>query len=304
MKRSIGHYLGLHRQNLFDALRRVISPGNLLTVFVIAIALALPAGLGVLLNNVRALSASWEGAADFTVYLADQVTEPAARELAERVGQRADVAQVLVITRDEALAEFRRHSGFGEALDALPDNPLPHLLVVRPATTPEADVEALAAALDALPETELVQIDTTWVNRLRAMLGLARRIVDVAAILLGLAVTLVIGNTIRLEIHNRRQEIEVTKLVGASDAFVRRPFLYLGLLYGLIGAAVAAALVEVAMLGIGAPVRALAMLYGSGFRLAGLSLAETGLLLAAGAGLGWAGAGFAAARRLRAIEPR
>jgi cell division transport system permease protein len=302
MRRRIEHYLQLHWRNLRDAVRRALAPGNLLTVFVIAIALALPTGLRVLLNNARVLAASWEGAADFTVYLEPEIDEAAAHGLAREIEARTDVAQVTVISRAAALEEFRQHSGFGEALDALRDNPLPNLLVVRPTDT-QTDVASLAAELDALPTTALVQIDTAWVSRLRAMLTLARRIVDLAAGLLCLAVALVIGNTIRLEIQNRRQEIEVTKLVGGSDAFVRRPFLYLGLIYGLAGGLLAALLIELALVAIGPPARALAQLYGSNFGLAGLSLSEIGILLGGGAALGWAGAGFETARRLRAIEP-
>jgi cell division transport system permease protein len=127
---------------------------------------------------------------------------------------------------------------------------------------------------------------------------------DFATVLLALAVAIVIGNTIRLEINNRSVEIEVTKLVGGTDAFIRRPFLYLGLCYGLAGAVVALAVVAVALLLLGPPVRAVAALYGSGFNLTGLSLRESGILLAGGAVLGWAGAGLAAARHLRAIEPK
>jgi cell division transport system permease protein len=156
----------------------------------------------------------------------------------------------------------------------------------------------------ALPETDLVQVDTAWVSRLRAMLTLAERLVDFATVLLGLAVAIVVGNTIRLEINNRSVEIEVTKLVGATDAFIRRPFLYLGLCYGFAGAVVALAVVALGLLLLGPPVRELAALYGSSFALAGLTLRESGILLLTGAFLGWAGAGLAAARHLRAIEPK
>jgi cell division transport system permease protein len=149
-----------------------------------------------------------------------------------------------------------------------------------------------------------VQVDTAWVTRLRAMLALAGRLVDFATVLLALAVAIVVGNTIRLEINNRSVEIEVTKLVGGTDAFIRRPFLYLGLCYGLAGALVALGIVGLGLLLLGPPVRAVAALYGSSFSLAGLSLPESGLMLLGGAFLGWAGAGLAAARHLRAIEPK
>ena len=127
---------------------------------------------------------------------------------------------------------------------------------------------------------------------------------DFATVLLGLAVAIVIGNTIRLEINNRSVEIEVTKLVGGTDAFIRRPFLYLGLCYGLAGAILALVVIALGLLLLGPPVRAVAELYGSGFTLEGLSLRESGILLAGGAFLGWAGAGMAAARHIRAIEPK
>jgi cell division transport system permease protein len=303
---TIRHYFGLHRANFVGALRRLASQpfASLLTVLVIATALALPAGLRVAVNNADAVSDSWQGAADFTVYLKLDVSDEAARRTAHSIEQRNDVARVTVIDRDAALAEFRARSGFGEALDALGGNPLPHTLVVSPASGIASDVEALAKAVAALPETDLVQVDTAWVARLRAMLALADRLVDFATVLLGLAVAIVIGNTIRLEINNRSVEIEVTKLVGGTDGFIRRPFLYLGLCYGVAGALLALAIVALALVLLRPPVRALAELYGSSFALAGLSLRESGALLLGGGLLGWAGAGLAAARHLRAIEPK
>jgi cell division transport system permease protein len=303
---ALRHWLGLHRSNLVGALARIAGQpfASLLTILVIATALALPAGLRVAVNNADVLSDSWQSAADFTVYLKIDVSEEAARRTARAIQERDDVAGVTVIDRDAALAEFRARSGFGEALDALDANPLPHTLVVHPASGIASDVEALASAMAALPEAELVQVDTAWVERLRAMLALAARLVDFATVLLGLAVAIIVGNTIRLEINNRSVEIEVTKLVGGTDGFIRRPFLYLGLCYGLAGALVALLVVGVGLLLLGAPVRAVAALYGSGFTLTRLSLSESGVLLLGGAVLGWAGAGLAAARHLKAIEPK
>ena len=303
---ALRHYFGMHRANLVGAIKRLAGQpfASLLTILVIATALALPAGLRVAVNNADEVSNSWQGAADFTVYLKLDVSEEAARRIAHALEARPDVASVTFIDRNAALAEFRARSGFGEALDALGGNPLPHTLVVSPGSGVATDVEALAKAIGTLPETDLVQVDTAWVARLRAMLALADRLVDFATVLLALAVSIVIGNTIRLEINNRSVEIEVTKLVGGTDGFIRRPFLYLGLCYGLAGAVVALAIIAVALLLLGPPVRALAALYGSGFSLAGLSLRESGVLLGGGALLGWAGAGLAAARHLRAIEPK
>lgn len=301
---AIARYLTLHVENLTGAVARVAQRplGSLMTILVIAIALVVPAGLRVMVDNARALSGTWQGAADFTVYLEMAVDEPAAEGIAQQIGQRNDVERAELLNRSDALVEFRAWSGFGEALDLLDENPLPHAIVVRPAGT-GADLDQLVQDLDALEETALVQLDTEWLERLRAILELARRVVDVTTVLLGLAVIVVIGNTIRLEIGSRREEIEIIKLVGGSDGYIRRPFLYLGLCYG-VGAGILAALIIVLGLGlVASPARALMELYGSNYRPAGLSLADTAWLLGVGGFLGWAGAGIAVARHLRDIEP-
>ena len=188
---ALRHYLLLHRQNLVDALRRLARQplASLLTVLVIAIALALPTGLRVLVNNAGALSQSWQGAADFAVYLKLDASADTAARVAKAIEARDDVASVTLIDRAKALAEFRAESGFGEALDALEGNPLPYTLVVRPMSAVATDVEAVAAAIRSMPEAELVQLDTAWVMRLRAMLALVGRIVDLATVLLAIAVT-------------------------------------------------------------------------------------------------------------------
>jgi cell division transport system permease protein len=215
------------------------------------------------------------------------------------------VSSVDLITAEEARKEFRRDSGFGATIDALNDNPLPHTLVVRPA--PEfiasTNLDTLAADLRALPSIEIVQLDTAWVNRLNAILDAVRRALALTAGLLALGVMVIIGNTIRLDIQNRRAEIEVTKLVGGSDAFVRRPFLYNGIWYGL-GGAVTAWIITLAVTGLlREPIGRIAGLYGSAFQLGGLGLQATLLLLGSGIVLGWLGSYVAATRHLRAIEP-
>jgi cell division transport system permease protein len=299
-------YLGLHRDNLLDAVRRLRRQpfATLLTVLVIAIALALPAGLRVLVSNLGNLSDGWQSAADFTVYFKLEVPTDRARALAREIASRPDVASVQFVDRGTALEDFRAHSGFGTALDALEGNPLPDALVVRPASGAAGDVEGIAATIRKLPETDLVQLDTQWVARLRALLALGVRVVGLATVLLGLAVAILIGNTIRLEIQNRSAEIEVTKLVGGTDGFIRRPFLYLGLCYGLGGAILAYLLILVTLAILRPSVGALATLYHSQFALAGLSWRDAGVLVGGGALLGWAGAWLAAARHLRAVEPR
>lgn len=302
---SIARYFSAHSQNLVGALGRISRQplGSSMTIAVIAIALALPSGLHVMVNNVRILSGSLESAVDFTVYLDMSVDEESAQVLARDVEARPDVNRAVLIDRAQALADFRAYSGFGEALDTLEENPLPHALVVRPAGGTQGDVEALARDLDEMQQTALVQLDTAWVERLRSLAELANRAVGIATVLLSLAVVVVIGNTIRLEINNRREEIEVIKLVGGSDGYVRRPFLYLGLCYGLGGGIVAAITTAVGLGLISAPARSLAQLYDSGYRLVGLSAGQTVLLLGGGAILGWAGAVIATARHLRDVDP-
>lgn len=302
---SIARYFSAHSQNLVGALGRISRQplGSSMTIAVIAIALALPSGLHVMVNNVRILSGSLESAVDFTVYLDMSVDEESAQVLARDVEARPDVNRAVLIDRAQALVDFRAYSGFGEALDALEENPLPHALVVRPAGGTQGDVEALARDLDEMQQTALVQLDTAWVERLRSLAELANRAVGIATVLLSLAVVVVIGNTIRLEINNRREEIEVIKLVGGSDGYVRRPFLYLGLCYGLGGGIVAAITTAVGLGLISTPARSLAQLYDSGYRLVGLSAGQTVLLLGGGAILGWAGAVIATARHLRDVDP-
>ena len=206
-----------------------------------------------------------------------------------------------LISADKAMEEFRTYSGFGAALDALKDNPLPHVLHVQPRSDAQSAgaVESLRRYFTAWPEVDLVQVDTEWVMRFNAILDVLRRLLVIAAVLLGAGVLAVIGNTIRLEILNRRAEIEVTKLVGGSNSFVRRPFLYTGVLYGLGGAVSAWAIVEIAVMVLDRPISTLAALYGSHFYLQGPPPQDVGALLAAGVMLGWMGAWISAARSAR-----
>ncbi len=301
-------YLLRHAQVALASLGRLVRnpASSLMTAAVIGIALALPAGLLTLLDNLQRLSTGWDGGATLSLFLRHEVDTDAARALAGRLQGWPEVAGVTLLTPEQALAEFRELSGFGDALDALPGNPLPAVLIVQPEDAhagPEG-AGALLERLQALPEVELAQLDLQWVRRFQALMEIGRRGVLVIGVLLALAVLLVIGNTIRLDIQNRHEEILVTKLVGGTDAFVRRPFLYGGLWYGLAGGLIALLLVEAAHLLLAGPVRRLAGLYHSNFSLSGLDLATAGLLLALGAGLGLAGSWLAVGRHLDAIEPR
>lgn len=278
---------------------------SLMTILVIAVTLALPAALHLVIKNAQSLSGSWANALDFSVYLDKATSVEAARDLAGLLDQRADVESVTLIPADEALEEFKARSGFGPALDHLPDNPLPHALVIRPAAANTTEsITLLQEEIANLPETDLVQADMGWVQRFHAILAILERAIAIGGALLGAAIIVVIGNTIRLDIQNRREEIEVTKLIGASNAFVRRPFLWSGLWYGLGGGVLALCLVAYGLFALRGPVTRLAGLYDSPFTLLALSALESLAIVGVGALLGLAGSWLAAARHMRRIEPR
>ncbi|MES1942745.1 cell division protein [Salinisphaera sp. PC39] len=295
-----------HARDLVDSLGRLYRAplSSLLTAAVIGITLVLPAALHVVFKNLDALSYRWEGTVQASLFLAEDLDERDGRRLAERIAAREGVAGTEFVSRAEALAEFRELSGLGPALDALEDNPLPAVIVVRPETDrPAADIDALVDTLAAEPGVARAQLDQAWLRRLYAILDVAERGVTLLAALLALAVLFIVGNTIRLDIENRRAEIEVMKLVGAPDDFIRRPFLYSGFWYGLAGGLLAWLLLGICLLALAGPVRELAGLYGSDAGLQGLGLRGSLWLIAAGVALGWLGSAATVARRLRAIEP-
>lgn len=296
-----------HAQNAVAALGRLTrNPlSTLMTGAVIGIAIALPSGLYLLIDNVRTLSGSWEGASSISLFLKQELSDAEAEQIRHTVSLRNDVAQATLITKQEAMDEFRSLSGFGSALDLLDRNPLPAVVLVVPGTaysSAEA-TGALARQLEAYREIELAQVDLQWVRRLDAITGTLERGVGVLAALLSAAVLLIIGNTIRLEIQNRHSEIEIVKLVGGTDAFIRRPFLYEGMWYGLIGALIAIALVLLALYLMQGPVERLAGLYKSRFDLTLLTSGTFLSILLGSPLLGLAGAWLAVGRHLQRIVP-
>jgi cell division transport system permease protein len=304
---NIEAYFARHAQTLVGSLGRIVNQpfATLMTMGVVAVALALPLLLSLFLSNLSAATGNWNDAFDLSVYMNKKAGAARAASVAKQLRQRGDVATVRVITADQALAQFRNDSGFGKALDALSDNPLPDTLIVTPtlpASTPQG-TDALKQAIATIADVQAVQIDTEWVKRLHAMLDILRRVVLLTAGILGAGVVLIVGNTIRLDILNRRQEIEVMKLVGASDGFARRPFLYSGIWYGLGGGLIALILVAVAAVILARPVDTLAKLYGSQFRLRGLGFTTAAGVLALAVGLAWLGSWLAATRHIRGIEP-
>lgn len=296
-----------HVQTLVGSLGRLVRRpfATLLSMLVIGVALALPGALHVVLRNAQALSAGLGDSVQLSLYLRRDTSPEQARKVQLAVEARSEVATTVLVSPEEGLREFAALAGIGEALQMLTANPLPWLVKVRPAPPHDSvdGVAALAANLRELPEAELVEADTAWVRRLHAIVDVLRRTALLAEVILALGVMAIVGNTIRLEIDARRAEIEVTRLVGGSDAFVRRPFLYSGFWQGLGGGLIALALLGSGLVALEAPVANLAAAYGSQFRLSGLASREVLAVAAAGAALGWLGAWLAAGYHLRRIEP-
>ncbi|QQE88522.1 permease-like cell division protein FtsX [Azotobacter chroococcum] len=299
-------WLDSHRASLVDSLRRLGRQpvGSFLTCLAMAVALSLPMGLSLLLDDIARLGGSWQRAAQISLFTTLDVDDTAGERLRARIAALPEVAEAEWIGREQGLEEFQRQSGLGEALRGLPENPLPGVILVTPRQIDKAGLETLREQLADLSGVQLAQLDLLWVERLGAILALGERFVFGLTLLLVLALLLVIGNTIRLHIENRRSEIEVIKLVGGTDGYVRRPFLYMGTLYGG-GAGLLAWLVLVYGLDwLNASVLSLAGLYGSDFALGGVPL-EDGLSLLLGAVLlGYVGAWLAVARHLSELAPR
>lgn len=298
---GFGIWLDQHLYSFVASLGRVLRRPwtTLLTIGVMAVAMALPLGLGLALDNLRHFAGSVEQSREIDLFLKPEIEVARAQALAAELRGRGDVAKVEVRTPEQGLAEFRARSGLGDAIGALEENPLPSLLIV----TPGDDDASLVAALERLPETGLLQHDAAWRQRLQGWLGFGERLAWVLAALFGLGALLVVGNTVRLDIQSRREEIGVLQLLGATDGFIRRPFIYLGAWYGLAAGALALGLLAVAAYALRAPLHALAQSYGSGFALTGLDpLRAAGFLLAATA-IGWLGAWLVTGHFLRQTRP-
>lgn len=299
-------WLESHRASLVDSVRRLVTQpiGSFFTCLVMAVALSLPMGLALLLDNVERLGGSWQRAAQISLYMQLETDAEAGQTLREQILEMPDVSDAEWISREQALAEFQQLSGLGEALRELPDNPLPGVVVVTPNEVDKTKLEALRQRLAELPGVEQAQLDLLWVERLAAILKLGDRFVFGLTLLLIATLLLVIGNTIRLHIENRRTEIEVVKLVGGTDGYVRRPFLYMGALYGLGAGLIAWLLLAYGLGWLNEAVMDLAGLYGSDFGLGGVP-GEDGFSLVLGALLlGYIGAWLAVARHLSELAPR
>ena len=294
-------WLHQHRDALLLALRRLAAtPVNtLLSLLAIGIALALPAGGQMLFANARQLAQNAAPAPQISLFMALDAPRAAATDVGARLKRHAGIKAVRFVPREDTLARMKAAEGLGEVIAVLPQNPFPDAFVIDPGDDAPAAMEALAQELKKLPRVEHVQLDSAWVRRLDALLKLGRTGVFLLGALLGVGLVAITFNTIRLQVLTLRAEIDVSRLLGATDAYVRRPFHYFGILQGLLGGAVAWAIVLLATLWLRSPIGELAQLYSLDFSLKPLDGMDSLAVLALAAGLGWLGASLSLRHHLR-----
>lgn len=284
--------------------RLLAQPGSsLLTVFVIAVSLLLPSLLFLLNANLNELLLEFRQDTRITLYLADNLSEVEGLQVSEDLLSRDDVSAVNYISSAQGLAEFSESSGLGDVLAQLPTNPLPATILVTPIADDPGLVSALATALGQRPDVTLVQVDSQWLQRLAAVSRLITALGTGLTTIVVLGLFVIVGNTIKLSIENRHREINVIKLVGGTDAFIARPFLYSGLYFGGAGGVCAVILQLVVLTIVNRPLQQLLSLYDSGFDLQGFDPAGALQLILAGAAIGWAAALLASLRHIRSLDP-
>ncbi|MFT5656829.1 MAG: cell division transport system permease protein [Gammaproteobacteria bacterium] len=295
-----------HIQSLVFSLGKIYKAPTttIMTVAVIGITLSLPGGFYLFLKNIEAMSGDLKSSTQITLYLDLKLNEESAKTLTQKIAEYDTVQTTRFISREAALEAFRQSSGFGKSIDTLSSNPLPHTIIVEP--LPVADtfaIKNLLNSLQSLSEVEIAKLDTEWLERLFTILEIAKRAVAIITLLFAFAVLLIIGNTIRLDIQNRYQEIIVTKLIGATNAFIRRPFLYGGLWYGLFGGIISWLIVELGYLAISGPLDRLNLLYQAELDVVTFSFQDFIILIASSTLLGLTGSWIAVAKHLNQIEP-
>lgn len=300
-------YRELHAHSLFSSLGRLVASPftSLLTIGVLAFTISLAASFYLLVVNLQQLAGNIESSNQISLYLKDNVSEAEANKLAARIRKNPSVGNVKVIGKDQALKEFQTFSGFGSAINALDTNPLPVVLEVLPRNTLEdpKEIESLLQHFQQFVEVDFAQMDMQWLNRLRSIITVARTAMISFSLLLGSGVLFVTGNTIRLELHNRREEVVIAKLVGATNAFIKRPFLYGGFWIGFFSGIAAWFIVTVMMLVLWQSVDSLSMLYDGSFHLLFLNYSETLTLLVISSGLSVIGSWAVLTYQLRQLKP-
>lgn len=300
-------YRDLHAHAFFSSLGRLVDKPftSALTVGVLAISIALAACFYLLVANIEQLAGTVESSNQLSLFLKESVSQAQAERLIAEIGKKPEVAQVHMISKEQALAEFKASSGLDAALDALDDNPLPIVLEVVPAQS-QVNTDALQDLLEQLsqlPEVSEAQMDMQWLERMQAIIGLARGITRSIGFLLACAVVFITGNTIRLELHNRREEVVIAKLVGATNRFIQRPFLYAGFWIGFLSGVTGWLIVSVVMLCLWRSVENLSLLYEGSFHLRFLHYGESFALIAVSTALGMAGSWVVLNYQLRKLRP-
>lgn len=304
-KSKLTIFLLRHKQASMISLKRMLRAplSNLLTLLVISIALAFPSGLFVVLRNLQNVVSDWNKDAQLSVFLKTGATALQIQELTNQLKSQAAIKSIKYISPQQGLREFKTNSGFGDVIDQLGNNPLPAVIEVQINTNIQSSaLQELAATIEKLPQVDSVQMDLQWVQRLLGIVNLIKKIVYAFAFLLGCGVLLIIGNTIRLMIQSHHDEIEVVKLIGGTDRFVRRPFLYSGLFYGLFGGILAWILIALFMLFMKSAITHVASLYNSQFIIRSLDPIAISVLLGSSIILGMLGAWIAVGKHIRALE--
>jgi cell division transport system permease protein len=300
----VSRWLRQHRQALAAAFAKLAAQKSaaLLNALVIGIALSLPAGGYALLSGVQGLAQRIALEPQISVFLAPEAKREEARALGARLKADPRVREARFVSREQALAELEKTEGLAEVVAALGRNPLPDAWIVRPGETDPATLEALAADLRGQSAVSHVQVDSDWARRLTALARIARLAIGLLAALLAFGLVAITFNTIRLQILTQRSEIEISALIGATEAYIRRPFFYLGALQGLAGGLLALAILWASLAALNLGVGDLAASYGSGFRLAFLEPADAFAVVAFSGTLGWLGAYVSVSRYLREIQ--
>ena len=297
-----------HRLVAAQSIQRLIATpvSSIMTILVLAIAITLPAALNVAITNVAKLTGQASDNVQMSVYLEKATSDTSGRKLAKQMANWDGVSSASYVSPQQAKDSFRTMEGFVEIIDSLPENPLPGVivLILSDQSLNVNQAEALRQQALALRDVASAKIDLEWLQKVHAIVGLAQQIAAVLSVLLAIGVVLVVGNTIKLSIDTRREEIIVTKLVGATNAFVRRPFLYMGLWFGASGALIALILINACKYALTSAIDSLSLVYGGNIELTGLGFTNSLTLLLMGAMLGWLGAWLAASQHIRALEPR
>lgn len=300
-------YRDQHAQALFSSLGRLFATPftSIMTISVLAIAVSLASGFYLIVVNLQQLTAGLEASNQISLFLREEISEAHANKFADSVRKNPDVQKVTVISKAQAMAEFKGFSGFGDAIDFLDKNPLPIVVEVLPkdALLDKKALTNLYENFKKSTEVDFAQMDMAWVERLQAIVGTARLSAILLATLLGLTVFFIAGNTIRLEIHNRKQEIIIAKLVGATNSFIQRPFLYTGFWIGFLSGVVGWFIVTLMMLILRQSVENLSGLYNGAFHLMFFSYLETLVLLTLSTALAVVGSRLVLHIQIKQLQP-